>query len=61
MQQIIVDIVVAGAVLFLARWVFRNFISKRRETPACGNCPQCATAEKPAAPSHAADAARLKG
>ena len=43
MEQIIVDIIVAGAVLFLVRWLYRSFVSKRHEdAPACGSCSQCA-------------------
>lgn len=48
MQQIIADILVAGAVLFLARWLFRSFVAKRNNQPACGNCPQCAGDATPA-------------
>jgi hypothetical protein len=47
MQQIIVDLVVAAAILFLLSWLIRSFVSKRQEKPACGSCPQCATAGKP--------------
>jgi hypothetical protein len=55
MQQIVVDLIVAAAALFLARWMFRNFVAKRPEQPACGNCPQCATSRtESAAPAGAA-------
>lgn len=44
MEQIIVNVIVAAAFLFLARWLFKNFASKRAENaPACGACPQCST------------------
>ncbi len=44
MEQIIVNVIVAAAFLFLARWLFRNFFPKRAENaPACGSCAQCAS------------------
>lgn len=44
MEQIIVNVIVAAAFLFLARWLFKNFASRRVENESsCGSCPQCAT------------------
>jgi len=43
MQDIIVNIVVAAAILFLIAWAFRNFVSKKTKQPECGSCcPECA-------------------
>lgn len=47
MQDIIVNVIVAAAVLFLLGWVFRNFISKKTREPSCGSCPHCATKDAP--------------
>lgn len=59
MELIIVNIIVAAALLFLARWLYRNFVSKRSDdAPTCGSCPQCA-AEPPAVKSPGA--AEFKG
>lgn len=45
MQQIIVDLVVVAAVLFLARGIYRSITSSRRaKTPACGGCGTCEAA-----------------
>ncbi len=46
MQQMIVDIVVAAAILFLASWLFRSFVAKRQTKESCGSCPQCASQAK---------------
>ncbi len=47
MQQIIVDVIVAAAFLFVAHWLFRNFVPKRAQqaSASCGSCPQCAASE----------------
>ncbi len=43
MEQIIVNLIVAAAFLFLARWLYKSFASNRgaNEAPSCGSCPQC--------------------
>lgn len=48
MQQIIVDGIVALAILFLLGWLFRSFVAKRQSKPACGSCAECAASKKPA-------------
>lgn len=47
MQDIIANIIVAAAILFLIGWMFRNFVSKKSKAPSCGSCPQCATKAAP--------------
>ena len=47
MQQIIADAIVAGAVLFLLAWLYRNFVAKKSQEPACGSCGNCATKDAP--------------
>ena len=44
MDTILVYVIVLGAALFLARWFFRNLISRNKE-PACGSCDTCAPTE----------------
>ena len=41
MQDIIVDLIVLAAVLFLARWLYKNLIAHRKR-PTCGTCGSCA-------------------
>jgi hypothetical protein len=46
MQQIIVDVIVAAAALFIGHSLYRNFFPKRAEKVAsCGSCPQCAASD----------------
>ena len=44
MEQVIVNVIVAAAFLFLAHWLYRNIFPKRAEqaSASCGSCPQCA-------------------
>ena len=44
MDTILVTLIVLGAALFLARWFFRNLISRNKK-PACGSCDTCAPTE----------------
>jgi len=41
-EDIVVHIIVAAAVLFLAQWLVRNLVVKT-EKPSCGGCDQCPT------------------
>lgn len=47
MQQIIVDVIVAAAALFIGHSLFRNFFPKRaaKASQSCGSCPQCTASE----------------
>ncbi len=44
MDTLLVYAIVLGAALFLARWFFRNLISRDKK-PACGSCDTCAPEE----------------
>jgi hypothetical protein len=47
MQQIVVDLIVVTAALFLARMIYRNFVVARREKSAgCPGCGSCEEAKK---------------
>ncbi len=41
MDAILVNLIVLAAVLFLARWLYRNIFSRNKKNPceACGVCP----------------------
>ena len=43
-DTILVTLIVLGAALFLARWFFRNLISRDKK-PTCGSCDTCAPTE----------------
>ena len=49
MQQIIVNVIVAAAALFIAHGLYRNFFPKRaaKNSASCGSCPQCASENAP--------------
>ncbi len=47
MQTVLVDLIAAGAFLFIARGFYRSFAVKRREkAQACGGCGTCEAARK---------------
>ena len=41
MEEIIINIIVASAVLFMIRWFATNFTSKPDDDKQCGSCPSC--------------------
>lgn len=41
MEDILVHLIVAAAVLFMARWVYRNFRAGKSQ-PGCNSCERCA-------------------
>jgi hypothetical protein len=52
MQQMIVNVIVAAAFLFLARWLFKSFASRRgAEAQTCNGCGTCESAGKDAPPA----------
>ena len=44
MDSILVNLIVLAAALFLARWFYRNLISRNKK-PACDSCDSCAPTE----------------
>ena len=44
MDTILVYVIVLAAALFLARWFYRNLITRDKK-PACDSCDTCAPAE----------------
>lgn len=52
MQDILVHLIVAGAVLFMIRWVYRNMASGKKQQPGCSSCERCAP--EPQEQQHAA-------
>ncbi len=41
MEDILVHLIVAAAVLFMVRWVYRNFAAGKKQ-PGCSSCERCA-------------------
>lgn len=44
METILTNLVVLAAALFLARWFYRNLISRKKSAP-CDSCESCETTE----------------
>lgn len=43
MEEVLIHLIVAAAVLFMIRWFATNFTSKPEDDAHCGSCPSCET------------------
>lgn len=52
MEDLIIYLIVAGAFLYLARWLFKNFVHSKPAETSCSSCDSCETsADVPAHPA----------
>lgn len=54
MEELLVNVIVATAFLFLIRWCTVNFRSKPEDETSCGSCPSCETNRQPNLPANSA-------